>query len=211
MTKFQNRIKAGELLGHELMSRGLRDAVVLTIPRGGVPVGGAVAQILECPFDIVPLLKIPIPWSPEASYGAVAMDGTMALNQPLISRLEVSMKELEMTAEMVAREVKRREQLFRRGRPYPDITDKTVIIIDDGLGSGYSMLAAVNFVKKRNPRAIIVAAPIASDTACAMLSAAHGISMLVVLVRNANPVFSVSAHYKDFQPVTDEEVIRMLK
>lgn len=210
MTKYQNRIKAGELLGRELLSLGLRDAVVLAIPRGGVPVGSAVARILECPFDIVPLLKIPIPWSPEASYGAVAMDGTMALNLPLINRLEVSMRELEMTAVMVAREAKRREHVLRRGRPFPDMADKKIIIVDDGLGSGYSMLAAVNFVKKRGPDAMIVAAPVASEMACAMLSAEHGLGKLVVLVRNTNPVFSVSAHYKDFQPVSDEDMIRML-
>lgn len=208
--KFQNRIQAGEKLGHELMSHHIGNPVVLAIPRGGVPVGSAVARWLSCPLDVIPLLKIPIPWSPEASYGAVVGDGTMALNQPLIRRLEISARELEMAADKVIQEVKRRERLYRDERPFPELADKAAILIDDGLGSGYSMMAAVNFVKKKHPRAIIVAAPVASDSACKMLSAGAGVDKVIVLAQDAEPLFSLSFFYKEFPPLTDDEVVRYL-
>jgi hypothetical protein len=115
------------------------------------------------------LVKIPVPWSPEASYGVVAMDGTMVLNRPLVNRLELSERELEMATAAVLRGAQGRERLYRRGRPFPELAGRTVILVDDGLASGYSMLAAVNFAAKRKPRSIIAAAPIASDAACRLL------------------------------------------
>ncbi len=208
--KFQNRIQAGEKLGHELLSYRIDNPFVLAIPRGGVPVGSAVARVLACPLDVIPLLKIPVPWSPEASYGAVSVDGTTALNQPLVHRLEISARELALSADAVMQEVKRREQLYRNGRSFPDLGDKAAILIDDGLGSGYSMLAAVNFVKKKRPRSIIVAAPVASDNAFKMLSAEAGVDRVIVLARDFEPLFSLSSFYKEFAPVTDDEVVRYL-
>jgi predicted phosphoribosyltransferase len=207
---FHNRVQAGEKLALELRSLGLPDPFVLAIPRGGVPVGSAVAKALGSPFDVIPLIKIPIPWSPEASYGTIAVDGTMALNMPLIHRLELSERETEMAARKVLQEVERRAHLYRNDKPFPSLEQKSVIIIDDGLGSGYSMLAAVDFVKKRNPRVITAASPIASDMAFRMLAAKPQIDTLLALVRDREQVFSLSSHYKEFKPLTDDEVVRCL-
>jgi predicted phosphoribosyltransferase len=206
----QDRRQAGEKLAQELRSLALQDPVVLALPRGGVPVGSAVARILACPFDVIPLMKIPIPWSPEASYGVVAMDGTKVLNRPLVNRLELSERELEMAAAMVLQEAKRREQLYRRGRPFPDLSNRTVIFVDDGLASGYSMLAAVHFAQKRRPGSIIVAAPIASDMAFRMLAAEKGIDRIVTFVRDVEQVFSLAVYYKDFRTLNDDDVLREL-
>jgi predicted phosphoribosyltransferase len=207
---FQNRTQAGEKLAQELKAWGLADPIVLALPRGGVPVGAAVAKALACAFDVIPLIKIPIPWSPEASYGVVVMDGTLVLNKPLIHRLELSEREIEMAATVVMQEVKRRDKRYRDDRPFPPLDARTVILTDDGLGSGYTMLAAAAVVKKKNPLAVVAAAPVASDTAYKMLSAGQGIDRLVTLSLDAEQLFSLSSHYKEFKPASDEEVISLL-
>lgn len=139
---FHNRSQAVEKPAQELMRLKLRDPFVLAIPRGGVPVGSVVAKALGCAFDVIPLIKVPIPWNPEASYGAIATDGTIALNMSLIHRFELSEREIEMAAWKVMQEVERRAQLCRNNKPFLSLEEQSVIIVDDGLGSGYSMLAA---------------------------------------------------------------------
>jgi putative phosphoribosyl transferase len=207
---FQNRTQAGEKLAQELVKLALVDPLVLALPRGGVPVGIAVAGILNCPFDVLPLMKIPIPWSPEASYGVVVMDGTVVLNKPLINRLELSGPELEIAANGVLQEAKKREQLYRRGKPFPDLVNRTVVFADDGLASGYSMLAAVTFAKKHRPRSIIAAAPIVSDTAYRMLTADKEIAHVVSLARNSEQLFSLADHYREFTRLTDDDMVKLL-
>jgi putative phosphoribosyl transferase len=207
---FKDRTQAGEKLAHALKDLALGDPIVLALPRGGVPVGKAVARVLDCRLDVIPLVKIPIPWSPEASYGVVAMDGTIALNSPLISRLELSERELEMATSMMLQEARKREQLYRRGRPFPDLENKTVIVVDDGLASGYSMLAAVNVVKKRGPRSIIVGAPVTSDIAFRILDEDKEIAAIVTLVHDSEQYFSLSAYFRDYVSLTDDDVLRDL-
>jgi putative phosphoribosyl transferase len=207
---FKDRSQAGEKLAKALKDLALIDPIVLALPRGGVPVGKAVASALDCTLDVIPLMKIPIPWSPEADYGVVAMDGTVALNSPLVNRLELSERELEVATRMVLQEAQRRDQLYRRGKPFPHLENRTVILIDDGLASGYSMLAAVNVVKKRRPHSIIVGAPIASDVAFRMLAADKEIAALVTLVKDAEPFFSLSSYFREFGSLTDDDVLRNL-
>ncbi len=208
---FQDRKQAGEKLAQELSALNLTNAVVLAIPREGVAVASPVAKALACPFDVIPMMKIPIPWSREASYGVVAMDGTKVWNRPLMNRLDLSERELEMAAVAVIEEAKRREHIYRQGRSFPQLDDKTVVLIDDGLGSGYSMLAAVNFTKKRNPRSIIVAAPVISDIARRLLAAEQGIDRIVGLVHDAEQFFSLDSYFRDYTFMSDEDVIRELE
>jgi len=208
---FQDRKQAGEKLAQELSALNLTNAVVLAIPREGVAVASPVAKALACPFDVIPMMKIPIPWSREASYGVVAMDGTKVWNRPLMNRLDLSERELEMAAVAVIEEAKRREHIYRQGRSFPQLDDKTVVLIDDGLGSGYSMLAAVNFTKKRNPHSIIVAAPVISDIARRLLAAEQGIDRIVGLVHDAEQFFSLDSYFRDYAFMSDEDVIRELE
>ncbi len=207
---FQNRVQAGEKLARELTTLGLRDPFVLAVPRGGVPIGSVVAKALACPFDVIPLVRIPIPWSPEASYGTVAVDGTLALNMPLVRRLELSEREIEISAQSVMREVRRREELYRNGKPFPFLEEKSVVIVDDGLCSGYSMLAAADVAKKRKPRTLIAASPVASYAAYRMLSAMPQINKILALVRDPEQVFSLSSYYREFNPLSDDDVVAHL-
>ena len=207
---FQNRIQAGEKLAQALKALGLADPIVPALPRGGVPVGATIAKSLTCTLDVIPLIKIPIPWSPAASYGVVVMDGTFALNKPLMHRLELSEREIEMTMRVVLEEARRRETLYRCTRPIPPLEGKTVVLTDDGIASGYSILAAAAFVRKRHALAIVAAAPIASNMASKVLSAEEGINRLVTLSVDAEPFFSLSSHYKEFKPISDEDVVRFL-
>lgn len=207
---FQNRIQAGEKLAQALKTLSLADPIVLALPRGGVPVGAAIAKSLTCALDVIPLIKIPIPWSPDESYGVVVMDGTFALNKPLMRRLELSAREIAMAMRTVLEEARRRETLYRGTRPFPPLEGKTVVLTDDGIASGYSMLEAAAFVRKRNALAVVAAAPIASDMASKMLSAEAGINRLVTLSVDAEQLFSLSSHYKEFKPISDEDVVRFL-
>ncbi len=207
---FQNRTEAGEKLAQELLKLAPVDPLVLALPRGGVPVGIAVARVLDCPCDVLPLMKIPIPWNPEASYGVVVMDGTVVLNKPLINRLELSGPELEISANRVLQEAKKRALVYHRGKPFPVLANRTVVLADDGLASGYSMLAAVTFAKKQKPRSIIVAAPVVSDSASRMLSADKEITHLVSLVRNAEQIFSLADYFREFTSLTDDDVVHLL-
>jgi putative phosphoribosyl transferase len=207
---FLNRTQAGEKLAAKLQPLELIKPLVLAIPRGGVPVAGEIAKALSCPLDVIPLTKIPVPWSPEASYGVVAMDGTLVLNRPLVNRLELSERELELAAASIVLDAKKREQRYRGDKPFPELAGCTVILVDDGLSSGYSMLAAVDFAIKRKPRSLIVASPVSSDAAYRLLAGKMGISNLVVLVHDAEQAFSLSAHYKEFAQVTDNEVVKIL-
>jgi putative phosphoribosyl transferase len=207
---FQNRTQAGEKLAQELAKLALVDPLVLALPRGGVPVGIAVAGALNCPCDVLPLMKVPIPWNPEASYGVVVMDGTVVLNKPLINRLELSGPELEIAANRVLQEARKRAQLYRRDKPFPVLENRTLVLADDGLASGYSMLAAVTFAKKHHPHAIIVATPIASDTAYRLLAADKEIAHVASLARNAEQIFSLADYYRDFPRLTDDDVVRLL-
>ena len=208
--KFKDRTEAGEKLAQALRNMALKDPIVLALPRGGVPVGKAVANVLNCTLDVIPLMKIPIPWNPEASYGVVAMDGTIALNSPLVNRLELSDRELEVATFKVLKEAQRQEQLFRQGKLFPLLESRTVILIDDALASGYSMLAAVNVAKKRQPRTIVVGAPVASDVAVRMLAADKAIASVVTLVNDAEQFFSLSAYYREYDSLTDDDVLRNL-
>lgn len=207
---FQDRIQGGEKLAREILARRPARPVVLAIPRGGAPVGRALARALACPFDIIPLIKIPIPWAPEASYGAVASDGTSAINEPLLHRFELSEKELDMAIQAILPIVKKREETYRQNRPVPSIKGKTVIITDDGLASGYTMLAAVRFVKKKGPQAVVVAVPVASEQGYTLLSSEPGIDGIVVLVKDREQVFSLPAFYKNFEDVSDDDVVQYL-
>jgi len=207
---FQNRTQAGEKLAGELQAMNLVDPIVLAIPRGGVPVGAAIARILACPFDVIPLIKIPIPWSPEASYGVVATDGTIVLNMPLVNRLELTQREVQMAAAPVIEEAKRKENLYRREKPFPELKNRTVVLTDDGLASGYSMLAGAGFVEKRGPRGLLVASPVSSDMAHKIVASAPGVDRIVILAVDAELPFFLSSYYREFDTVTDDDVIREL-
>ena len=206
---FRDRLHAGHKLAERLIEYKDQDTVVLAIPRGGVPVGFEIAKHLNAQFDVIIPRKIPIPWNPEAGLGAVTADGTMVLNERMIRNLGLSKTEIDEAAEEVRQEIERRTQEYRDDQPEPDVRGRPVILVDDGLASGYTMLAAVESLKKADPSSVIVAVPVASRGAARLV--APEVDDLVALVISDRLPFAVADFYMEWRDLTDAEVIACLK
>lgn len=205
---FRDRADAGRQLSERLRKYQGFQTVVLAIPRGGVPVGYEVASALGAEFDIVSVRKIPIPHNIEAGYGAVTEDGVVVLNEPLVGQLGLERATIEMQAAGVRAEINRRASVFRRGRPRPSLKGKTAIIIDDGLASGYTMLAAVRSVRQQEPAGVVVAVPVASGSAYDLVR--PNVDDLVAVHVAHTYSFAVASFYHRWYDLTDEEVVEYL-
>jgi len=205
---FRNRVEAGRLLGAEVVERNFPEPrIVLGLTRGGVPVARGVAAALGAPLDVVVVRKLGVPWQPELAMGAIA-GGVRTLDEHLIQELGVTEIELERIAEREAAEALRREMLFRQGRPAPDIEGHTVILVDDGLATGSSMVAAIRYVDNARPARVVVAVPVGSAQACRQLK---GLVSDVICLATPEPFYAVGAWYEDFNQVSDAEVQRLLE
>lgn len=205
---FENRRDAGKQLAAKLAEYQDRSAVVLAIPRGGVPLGAELAAALNAELDFVISRKIPIPLQPEAGFGAIADDGTIVLNETLVKQLDLTPQQIDYEASHVREEIKRRTGLYRGDRPLVSVTRKTVIITDDGLASGYTMIAAVASVQHRRPKEIIVAVPVASTTALDELS--RTVKKIITIATGGTP-FAVADYYRHWYDLKDEEVMQYLE
>ncbi len=208
-TIFENRHDAGMQLAPKLHDYRNQSAVVLAIPNGGVPVALEVASALKADLDLVVCRKIPMLINPEGSLGAAANDGTVIFNEEAIKRVGVSRQQLEYEISKVRGEIKQRTLLYKRDRPPVRLADKTVILIDEGLASGYTMMAAVESLRHRRPREIVVAVPVAS--AIAVKNVEKLADRVVTCITGYMPRFYVSDFYRYWLDVSDEDVIRYLK
>ena len=181
---------------------------MLAIPNGGVPVALEVAGALKADLDLVISRKIPVPLNPEAGFGAIADDGTIFLNEEAVRRIGLSRQQIEYEASKVRAEIKRRSLLYRGDRPLVRVNSRTVIIIDDGLASGFTMMAAVESVRHRRPKEIVVAVPCASAVAVKQLEKVAG--KVVTCVTSFVPRFAVADFYRRWYDLSDNEVIRYL-
>ncbi|MGB5218350.1 MAG: phosphoribosyltransferase family protein [Smithella sp.] len=161
---FVDRKDAGRLLAERLKVYQKNISVVFAIPRGGVPVAIEVAKYFFCELDIIVPRKIPIPFNTEAGYGAVTEDGIIVLNKPLVRQLGFGEDDIKRHAQKVMEEIARRQQVFRKIILPLSVTGKTVIAIDDGIASGYTMAAAIRSLRKRGAKKVIAAAPVASES-----------------------------------------------
>ena len=206
---YRDRTAAGAYLAEALGEYRDRDAVVLAIPSGGIPLGIAISSYLGIPFDMLIVRKINIPGNTEAGFGAVTLGGDVILNEPMVASLGLSKDEIEELAGQVMEELKSRDQIFRQGRPRPDLKGRTVIIVDDGLASGFTMLAAVRMVRRQEPAKVVVAVPTASiDT---VRRVAQEVDEVVCPNLRTGPYFAVADAYQNWYDLTKEEVMEILR
>ena len=205
---FENRQDAGRRLVAKLCEYNDQPVVVLAIPNGGVPVALEVASVLKADLGLIICRKIPMPLNPEAGFGAVADDGTIVLNEELVKRIGLSRQQIEYEASKVRAEIKQRSLLYRGDQPLVTVSGKTVIIIDDGLASGFTMMAAVESVRHRRPKEIVVAVPCAS--AIALKQVERVADKVITCTTAFMPRFAVADFYRHWYDLSDDEVIRYL-
>jgi putative phosphoribosyl transferase len=206
---FENRHDAGRQLAAKLGEYNDQSVVVLAIPNGGVPVALEVARAIRGNLDLVVCRKIPLLINPEGSLGAAADDGTVILNEEAVKRIGFSRRELEYEISKVRAEIKERSLLYKLDRPIVRVSGKTVVLIDDGLASGFTMMAAVESVRHRRPKEIVVAVPVAS--AMAVKQVEKVADRVVTCFTGFMPKFYVSDFYRYWLDLTDDDVIRYLR
>lgn len=206
---FESRHDAGRHLAAKLGEYANRSVVVMAIPNGGVPVALEVANVLKADLGLVICRKVPILLNPEGSLGAAADDGTVILNEEAVKRIGFSRQKLEDEINKVRAEIKQRSLLYRGDQPLVIVGGRTVIIIDDGLASGFTMTAAVESVRHRRPKEIIVAVPVAS--AMAVKQVEKVADKVITCTTGFMPKFYVSDFYRYWYDLSDDEVIRYLK
>lgn len=206
---FEDRDEAGAYLAKALEQFRGKDAIVLAIPSGGVPVGLAVSSGLKLPFDLLIIRKIPIPGNPEAGFGAISLEGDMLLNESMVRMLGLSEEDIEEQAAPVREELEARNRIFRQSRPWPDLKGKIVILADDGLASGYTMMTAARLVRRREPAGIVVAVPTASLNTVEMLS--DYVDMIVCPNIRSGYSFAVADAYRNWYDLSREEVVGLLQ
>jgi predicted phosphoribosyltransferase len=207
--RFRDRAEAGRELGERLAEQyaGKPDVFVLALPRGGVVIGREAADILDAPLDVLVVRKLGFPGQAELAMGAIASGGASVLNEDLLRQTGLSRDRVDAVVERELEELRRREQLYRGDSPAPDVAGKTVIVVDDGLATGSTMLAAVAALRSQNPARVVVAVPTAPPQTCAALAE---VADEVVCLRQPYPFYAVGLSYEDFSEVGDEEVRRLL-
>lgn len=201
---FHDRADAGRQLAARMSHyEKCFQLMVLALPRGGVPVAAVVASRLDAPMDVLVVRKLGVPCEPELAMGAIAPGGVCVLDEEVVDRLEIGGDVVGMVRRLEEGELERRERVYREGRPLLNVTGMTVILVDDGIATGASCHAAIRYLKQLHARSIVVAAPVIS------VDAFRKLRLLVddiVTVAFPSVLRSVGSWYKNFEPITDEEV-----
>jgi putative phosphoribosyl transferase len=205
---FRDRSEAGRALAARLsVWSGRTDVVVVALPRGGVPVAAEVADALQAPLDILVARKLGLPGHEELAMGAVAPNGIVVLDEPLIARVGVSAAAVAAVRQKEERELERRQTVYRGGRSEADVAGRIVILVDDGLATGATMRAALQSLRSRHPARIVVAVPVGARETCEKL---QSVADEVVCAITPAPFYGVGQWYDDFAQTTDREVIDLL-
>lgn len=205
---FADRTDAGQQLAEMLGPTAGPNDLVLAIPSGGVPVGLAISRALKLDLDLVLVRKVQIPWNTEAGFGAVNMDSDLLLNRPLLEMLNLSSEQIDHQVAKTVATLERRNSLFRRNRPFPSLNGRTVILVDDGLASGYTMRAALAYIGKRNPAGLTIAVP--TGSADTVRELAQEVDTLCCLnIRESFP-YAVAAAYRRWFDLTDQDILNLL-
>jgi putative phosphoribosyl transferase len=202
--RFLDRRDAGRRLAAELAGLSGERPVVVALPRGGVPVALEVARALGAPLDILAVRKLGAPGNPELGVGAVAEDGTGVVDRRSAGMLGMTSTMLDATLARESCELRRRVERYRGGRPAISVHARTVIVVDDGLATGLTDLAAVRALRKRGAQRIIVAVPVGSSESVSMLAEEADLVVCLLIPRR---LFGVGMWYCDFSPVSDDQVL----
>jgi putative phosphoribosyl transferase len=205
---FRDRRHAGRVLARELAAyRGREGVLVLGLARGGVPVAWEVARALSAQLDVFLVRKLGVPQWSELAMGALASGGGMVINDSVLASLNISDDQVRAVVKREAAELARREHAYRGDRPPPDPAGKTVIVVDDGIATGASMLAAVRALGTRNPHAIVVAVPVGAASVCELLAQEADD---VICATTPSKFEAVGQVFVDFHQVSDDEVRELL-
>jgi putative phosphoribosyl transferase len=206
---FRNRADAGRRLVSRLQKYANRDdVIVLGVPRGGIPVAFEVATALNLPLDIFVLRKLGVPGHEELAFGAIGSGGVRVLNTGVLEQLGISDLDVAAVTRTEKEELERRERLYRGNRPPLDVHGQTVILIDDGIATGASLMAAIHALRQMKPAKVVVAIPVAPQATCYRLL--REVDQLVC-VEMPEPFYGVGHFYEDFSQVSDEEVNELLE
>jgi putative phosphoribosyl transferase len=206
---FADRAEAGRVLASKLLAyAGRNDVIVLGLPRGGVPVAFAVAGALHVLLDVFVVSKLGTPWDKELAMGAVAEGGVQVLDLSIVKELCVSEEDIHQVATAARKELESREGLYRDGRLPPELTGKTVILVDDGIATGCSVLAAIAAIRRRRAARVVVAVPVAPAFGC---NAVRMEADDVISPLEPELFFAVSQWYEEFSQISDEDVHRLLE
>lgn len=206
--RYKNRQDAGIQLAESLTKFIDEQPIIIALPRGGVVLGYEIAKKLNAPLDIIVARKIGAPLQPELGIGAIAPNNIKILNTDLINQLGIRQDEIEKVIRNETIEMERRIALYRKGLPSLDLQGKTVIVVDDGLATGVSTRAAILSIKTMNPNKIILAVPVGPPDTVARFR--KEVDELVCL-KEPQDFYAVGAHYDDFEQISDEEVIDLLR
>ncbi|MCJ7452734.1 MAG: hypothetical protein MUO39_09720, partial [Steroidobacteraceae bacterium] len=205
---FQDRVDAGRALARALISfNGASDAIVLGLPRGGVPVASEVANALRLPLDVLVVRKLGLPWQPELAMGAIASGGAIVMNEDVLEHAAGRRDLVEQVKRRELAELERREREFRGTRPPIAVTGRTAIVVDDGLATGATMEAAVRALRSLGAARVVVAVPVASAEARQRIAT---LADEIVCLETPRYFSAVGQWYSDFEQTSDSEVSRLL-
>lgn len=205
---FRDRREAGRLLAQRLAAlTDHPDLLVLALPRGGVPIAYEVARALHAPLDIVLVRKLGVPGHAELAMGAIAEDGVRVLNHAVIRELDIPEEIIDHVAREEQRILEQRRRLYRSDRPPPTVEGARVILIDDGLATGMTMMAAIEAIRRGGPAGIVVATPVAAPESVAEI---EPLVDEVVALATPELLYAIGMWYRDFTPTSDEEVCSLL-
>jgi putative phosphoribosyl transferase len=206
--RFQDRADAGRQLAQQLSNYDRHpQAIVLGLPRGGVPVAYPIAQALHLPLDICLVHKLGVPGDPEVAMGAIDLQGRRYLNQQIVTALHISAARIDRVAEAELRELQRRDLVYRGDRPPVNLQDRIAIVVDDGLATGATMRSAIQAIQLQRPAQIVVAVPVAFRDAVTELL--DTVDLFVCLMMPA-PFYAIGSWYEDFTQTTDAQVCAAL-
>lgn len=205
--RFPNRTEAGRALAARLAHLAGENVIVLALPRGGVPVGDEIARALHAGLDVFNVRKIGVPWHDELAMGAIAAGGVRVLNNDVIMTAGVTKADLDQVTALQQIELDRRERLYRDGRPAPNVANKTIVLVDDGIATGATARAAIAVLRSRRPAKLVLAVPVIQESVAGELR--REVDELVSVLEPSD-LYAIGAWYDDFSQLSDDDVRAIL-